>query len=77
MTAEDVVALELRNELESRISAWEAERDRLLASAVRLVELDQLIAVAKGESPTFKVAPRPKKGLESGSTSTTVKVKIS
>lgn len=56
----DVVARELRSELEARIASWEAERTQLLKAPARIAELDALIAFAKDDAKTeFRVAPRP------------------
>lgn len=57
-TPEDVIAKTLRQELDMRLYAWKAERERLLQAAERIAELDALIAYAEDETrQLFKVAP--------------------
>jgi hypothetical protein len=59
-TPADVMARELRNELEARINQWKAERTQLLQAQTRIAELDALIAYAEdGTKTEFRVAPRP------------------
>lgn len=61
VTAEDTLALELRNEMEARLSSWKNERERLILAPLRIAELDELIALAEKNDATVKVAPRPTK----------------
>jgi len=58
-TPEDLIAIELRTELDARLAAWKTERAQLQNAADRIAELDALIAFAEDESrQTFKVASR-------------------
>lgn len=58
-TPQDVMARELRNELDARVNQWKAERERLLQAPARIAELDALIAYAENDTRTeFPVAPR-------------------
>lgn len=63
-TPEDIVATELRNELQARVNAWKAEREQLTKAAARIAELDALIAFAEDDKKAeFRVAP-PVKAAE-------------
>jgi hypothetical protein len=64
MTPEDVLANELRKELDARVSAWKREREQLQGAQARIAELDQLIAFAEEERETFKVARRSTRPAE-------------
>lgn len=58
MTPENVIAKELRAELDARLNAWKRERADLSKAAARIAELDTLIAFAEADREQFKVAPR-------------------
>jgi len=59
-TPEDIIAKEMRAELEARLNAYKDERARLLLAQDRIIELDQLIAFIDSEPATVKVEPRKK-----------------
>lgn len=59
MTAETVIAQQLRDEIEARYKTYKLERLLLAASAARIVELDALIAFVETIGTNVKVAPRP------------------
>ena len=46
MTPEDILAKELRGEIDARVGVWKEERRVLQAAATRIAELDALIALA-------------------------------
>lgn len=59
-TAEDLIAVELRQELEVRLAAWKPERERLSSAVARIAELDALIDSAEDNTRTsLPLAPRP------------------
>lgn len=68
--AEDKLAQELRDEVESRIRSWKTERAALLLAQTRIAELDALIAFAETETPTIKIAPRPRVPISPTTTKT-------
>lgn len=76
MAAEDVIASELRDELEARLRSWRNERTALLLAPLRIAELDALIATAEQDATTIKIAPRPNKGVSAEDTKSKTKVMV-
>jgi len=59
MTPEDVLAKELRGEIDARVSVWKAERAQLQRAVERIAELDALLAIADVDSERqLRVAAR-------------------
>lgn len=59
-TAEEILAVTIRDELEIRLLAWKAERAELMRAADRIAVLSDLIRVAEDPTVTsLQVAPRP------------------
>jgi len=59
MTPEDVLAKELRGEIDARVRTWKEERRQLEKAAARIAELDALLALADVESERqLRVAAR-------------------
>ena len=50
MTPEDLIAKELRVEIDARIRIWKDERRQLEKAVARIAELDALLAVADVDS---------------------------
>ena len=46
MTPEDIIAKELRGEIDARVRIWKDERRQLEKAVARIAELDALLAVA-------------------------------
>jgi hypothetical protein len=50
MTPEDIIAKELRGEIDARVRIWKDERRQLEKAVARIAELDALLAVADVDS---------------------------
>jgi len=50
MTPEDVLAKELRGEIDARVRVWKDERRQLEKAVARIAELDALLALADVDS---------------------------
>ena len=50
MTPEDLIAKELRGEIDARVNTWKEERRQLEKAAARIAELDALLAYADADS---------------------------
>lgn len=49
-TPQELIANELRAELQSRIRGWKSDREQLSKAAARIAELDELIAYAESQA---------------------------
>lgn len=59
-TAQQILAVTIRDELEVRLRSWKVERTELMRAQARIAVLDGLIALAEDRAVTsLMVAPRP------------------